>query len=94
MAKHFWEHDKIRANAILPGTMKTPLLSDKEWETFGDTRWTPIEKVVEVVEMLVEGEDWGKTVEISGRKHYFREQAEYCDDDMRRVMEATDVEQV
>jgi len=94
VAKHFWEHDKIRANAILPGTMKTPLLSDKEWETFGDTRWTPIEKVVEVVEMLVEGEDWGKTVEISGRKHYFREQAEYCDDDMRRVMEATDVEQV
>lgn len=96
VAKHFWTHDKIRANAILPGTMKTGLLNDKEWETFGDTSWTPIEKVVEVVEMLLDEKEahWGKTVEISGVNHYFREQAEYCDEDMRRVMEATDVENV
>jgi NAD(P)-dependent dehydrogenase (short-subunit alcohol dehydrogenase family) len=94
VAKHFWTHDKIRANAILPRTMRTALLSEKEWETFGDTSWTPVEKVVEVVKMLLEGEEWGKTVEISGGKHYWREHADYCDEDMRRVMEATDVEQV
>lgn len=96
IAKHFYLHDKIRANAILPGTMRTSLLTEKEWGSFGDTNWTPIEKVVEVVEMLLDEREnyWGKTVEISGMNHYFREQAEYCDDDMRRVMEATDIEQV
>lgn len=96
VAKHFYTHDNIRANAILPGTMKTALLSDKEWETFGDTSWTPIEKVVEVVELLLDEKEahWGKTVEISGTRHYFREQAEYCDSEMKVVMEATDVEMV
>ncbi|KAF4624756.1 hypothetical protein G7Y89_g13410 [Cudoniella acicularis] len=76
VAKHFYTHDKIRANAILPGTMKTALLTEKEWETFGETEWTPIEKVVEVVEMLLDETQnhWGKTVEISGKRHYFREQ--------------------
>jgi NAD(P)-dependent dehydrogenase (short-subunit alcohol dehydrogenase family) len=92
IAKHFYVRDKIRANAILPGTMKTPLLTEKEWERFGDVEFTPISKVVEVVELLVDDETlWGKTVEISGTRHYFREQAEYCDEDMKRVMEATDV---
>jgi hypothetical protein len=72
--------------------MKTPLLTEKEWERFGDVEFTPISKVVEVVELLVDDETlWGKTVEISGTRHYFREQAEYCDEDMKRVMEATDV---
>jgi NAD(P)-dependent dehydrogenase (short-subunit alcohol dehydrogenase family) len=96
VAKHFYLHDKIRANAILPGTMRTSLLTEKEWGAFGDTNWTPIEKVVEVVEMLLDEKKnyWGKTVEISGTNHYFREQAEYCDEDMKRVMEATDIEQV
>ena len=37
---------------------------------------------------------WGKTAEISGTNHYFREQAEYCDEDMKKVVEATDIEQV
>ncbi|KAG9246354.1 hypothetical protein BJ878DRAFT_293707 [Calycina marina] len=96
VAKHFYLHDKIRANAILPGTMKTALLSEKEWQTFGETEWTPIEKVVEVVEMLIDEKDnhWGKTVEISGGDHFFREQAEYCNASMRKVMEATDIEQI
>ncbi|KAH6672051.1 3-beta-hydroxysteroid dehydrogenase [Halenospora varia] len=96
VAKHFFLHDKIRANAILPGTMKTGLLSEKEWENFGETEWTPIEKAVEVVEMLLDEEKmyWGKSVEISGTRHYFREQAEYCDPQMKAVMEATDIETV
>jgi NAD(P)-dependent dehydrogenase (short-subunit alcohol dehydrogenase family) len=96
VAKHFWVHDKIRANAILPGTMRTNLLNEKEWSTFGDTTWTPVSKAVEVVEMLLDEKEayWGKAVEISGTNHYFRVQAEYCDEDMRKVIEATDIESV
>ena len=96
VAKHFWTHDRIRANAILPGTMKTNLLSEEEWGTFGETAWTPVAKVVEVVEMLLDEEKelWGRTVEISGTNHYFREQAEFCDEDMRKVIEATDIDSV
>lgn len=96
VAKHFYHHDKIRANAILPGSVRTSLLTEKEWGSFGDTNWTPIEKVVEVVELLLDEKEnhWGKTVEISGLNHYFREQADYCDEDMKKVIEATDIEQV
>jgi len=96
IAKHFWTHDKIRVNAILPGTMRTPLLTEKEWETFGYSSFTPVEKVVEVVEMLLDEEanHWGKTVEISSSNHYFRECADYCDEEMRIVMEATEIEAV
>lgn len=35
---------------------------------------------------------FGRAVEISGDRVYFREQPEFCDLDMRRVMQATDVE--
>jgi len=96
VAKHLWMNDKIRANVICPGTMKTGLLNEKEWEMFGDTQFTPIEKVVAVVEILLDEEEahWGKTVEISGMKHYFREQAEYCDEEMRKVIEVADADMV
>jgi hypothetical protein len=44
--------------------------------------------------LLDEEEHWGKTVEIAGKEHYFRVQAEYSNEGMRRVMEATDIESV
>lgn len=37
------------------------------------------------------GELWGKAVEVCGEKHYYREQVEFCDESMRRVMGATNV---
>jgi NAD(P)-dependent dehydrogenase (short-subunit alcohol dehydrogenase family) len=94
VAKHFFLHDKIRASAIMPGTMKTTLLSEEEWKTFEKTEWTPINKVVEVVEMLLDEKEalWGKTVEIQGKEHFFREQPEFPNDSVRRVMALTDIE--
>jgi hypothetical protein len=35
---------------------------------------------------------WGRAVEVNGRNHYFRGMLEYCDDQMRQVMEATNVD--
>ena len=32
---------------------------------------------------------WGLTVEVNGNKHYFRDQATYCDENMEAMMKFT-----
>lgn len=103
IARHFLK-DQIRVNAICPGVVKTNLLSSKEWGNFPDEYFTPVKTIVKVVVILVEGVDpekgvgqnvlWGKAVEVSGKNHYYREQPEYCDEAMRAVMKATEVEEL
>jgi NAD(P)-dependent dehydrogenase (short-subunit alcohol dehydrogenase family) len=110
----------IRVNAICPGIVKTNLLSSEEWDNFPEEYFTPVEKIAEVVVMLVDGRDEGgkrvtgegggtgdkgkaagdgsalvgKAVEISGRNHYYREQADFCDEGMRAVMGATEISEL
>ena len=36
----------------------------------------------------------GRAVEISGEKHYFREMPPFCDDAMKAVMGATEIEEL
>lgn len=57
IAKHLWTDDRIRVNAICPGTVKTNLLTTKEWANFPDEYFTPVEKIVETVLILVDGKD-------------------------------------
>jgi NAD(P)-dependent dehydrogenase (short-subunit alcohol dehydrogenase family) len=108
IAKHYFVKDKIRVNCICPGTVRTNLLGAKAWSTFPDSYFTPVEKIVEVVLMLIdggkmqdstgkvvkEGEDWQKAVEVNGTRHYFRDQPPFCDKEMEEVMKATDVEEL
>lgn len=108
IAKHYWVHDKVKVSCIAPGTVRTNLIDQKAWSTFPDSYFTPIEKIVEVVVMLVDGgamkdskavslkdgEDWGQCVEVNGKNHYFRSQPPWCDKEMEAVMKATDVEQL
>jgi NAD(P)-dependent dehydrogenase (short-subunit alcohol dehydrogenase family) len=83
-----WYYHKagIRVNALCPGVVKTNLLSSAEWANFPDEYFTLVDRVADTVVTLVEGKDEGvnvlqiKTVEISGRKHYYREAVEYCDE--------------
>jgi hypothetical protein len=82
--------------------VRTNLLSAEGWKTFPEQYFTPIEKVIEVVLMLLDtskkqaneadGEKpmIGQTVEISGRNHYFRTQYDYCDEPMAAVMGSTE----
>lgn len=102
IAPQFWRAHGIRVNAICPGTVKTNLLNESEWETFPPEYFTPIEKIVEVVLIMIDGRDdsekgknlgemRGRAIEISGKNHYYREAPEYSDEGMRAVMGATDV---
>lgn len=75
-------------------------MSDEDWKVFPEEYFTPIEKVVEVVMMIIDStkketdgeEPWvGKTIEISGKNHYFRTQYDFCDEPMAAVMGSTEL---
>lgn len=108
VAKPFWRNDRIRVHCTCPGTVRTNLLDAQGWANFPEEYFTPVEKIVSTVLMLVDGgkmedskgvtvgadEAYGLAVEINGQNHYFRSQPDWCDDNMRAVMEATDVEEL
>lgn len=83
--------DHIRVNAICPGTVKTGLLTQELWDTYPDEAFTPIEKVVEVVNLFIDDESlFGQTAEICRGNHYFRQIPEFCDKYMEKTMRACD----
>ncbi|ORY06027.1 hypothetical protein BCR34DRAFT_666720 [Clohesyomyces aquaticus] len=102
IAPYFHHSASIRVNAICPGTVRTNLLSNAEWEQFPEEYFTPVEKIAQTVAMLIGGEDkekggdqgvlLGKAVEVSGWKHYYRDAPEFSDEAMRAVMGATNIE--
>ena len=106
IAYGFRQHDGIRTYAICPGGVRTNLMTAAEQAAFPDSMWTPVEKVVRVIEMLVAGgavadsagravpaaDNYGLVVEISNDRHYFRDRPAYCDDLMAQNMYNTSLE--
>ncbi|VUC25475.1 unnamed protein product [Clonostachys rosea] len=98
-----FHQEGIRAYSICPGTVRTNLLLADEWKSFPAEYFTPISKIAETVEMLVNGGDmqdsagkkvtdednYGLAVEVNGKNHYFRDQVPFCDEAMKQVMIAT-----
>ncbi|KAE8146586.1 NAD(P)-binding protein [Aspergillus avenaceus] len=96
--------DGIRVNAICPGIVQTNLVDEQGWSNFPIDRFIPAETVAQVVLSLndgVEMEDatgiqvrapYGRAVEISGSRYYFREAPAFCDQEMQEVMGATVLE--
>ncbi|KAL2014361.1 hypothetical protein VTN00DRAFT_1886 [Thermoascus crustaceus] len=105
IASHF-RLDGIRVNAICPTIVQTNLLHKAGWANFPQYLFIPAESIEKVVLLLIDGQDmvdangkevpaaetYGRAVEMSGANYYFREQPEYCDDEMRQVMTATVLE--
>ena len=106
IAYGFRLHSGIRTYAICPGAFKTNLMTAEEKAPFPESMWTPIEKVVAVIAMLIAGgavedskgrrvpaeDNYGLVVEINDDKHYFRDRPEYCDDLMAQNMYNTSLE--
>lgn len=105
IAGHF-HLDGIRANAICPGIVPTNLVDKEGWANFPQELFTPVEMISQTTLKLVDGVDmidangnkvpahllFGKAVEINRGNFYFRDQVEYCDDAMRKIIEATSVD--
>lgn len=98
-----YHHEGIRTFSTCPGTINTGLLSPEEWKSFALEYFTPMETLVDSVIKLVNGGDiedakgvaktkdqnWGLTVEVNGNHFYFRDIPEFCDDNMKAMMEYT-----
>ena len=94
----------IRINVICPGVVKTNLLKSGGWDGFAQESLTSMNRVVQTVLHLVNGENdlttadqvkvpadclYGLAVEISLDNIYVRAPPRHCDEAMKRVMEAT-----
>ncbi|KAK4555783.1 hypothetical protein LTR86_007003 [Recurvomyces mirabilis] len=95
IASGAWKQDQVRVNAILPGIVRTNILPPEMFAMFPEQMLTPVEKVVEVVLLLLDGDGderagrelrFGQAIEICGSNHYLRNQQEYCDPVMAAIM--------
>ena len=71
-AELMFRKDNIRVNATCPGAVPTGLVSSG-WDAFSQDLMTPLEKVVDVINMVIDDENmYGQAIEIIVDKHYFR----------------------
>jgi len=80
ISARLYADDGIRVNALLPGTVRTNMMPNEQWDKFPDSLFTPVETCVDVVLDLVDGAAVGKAMETSGKNVYAREQIEFCDE--------------
>lgn len=97
----------IRVNIICPGIVETNLTGDGGWAGFPPGLFTPVDMISKTVLHLVDNREdlvdaygmtyskdkmYGLAVEINQESVYVRGIPDFCDEEMRMVMEATDPE--
>ncbi|KAL4889604.1 hypothetical protein BDV59DRAFT_205121 [Aspergillus ambiguus] len=81
----------IRVNCICPASVGTGLLKPEEWDEVGRHEFTPVERVVEAVEGILEDKSInGGAVEIVRDRRFFRPAPEHWDPAMKRVIDRTE----
>lgn len=99
----YYKTEGIRVNALCPGAVKTPIVSDKAWSAMPEDVFTPLELISGTVLKLAEGEElvdangtragpdelFGKAVVASGKNLYIQSDTPYCDDVLARTIEST-----
>lgn len=77
----------IRVNCTLPGAIRTGLHPDETWSQLGHGDFTPIEQVVDTVLGLVKDpKATGKAMEISAGEVFDRQQPDFSNETMARIM--------
>lgn len=98
-----YKTEGIRVNALCPGAVRTPIVSDKAWEAMPEDVFTPLELIAETVLKLAGGNElvdangtragpdelFGKAVVASGKNIYIQPDTPYCDDVLARTIEST-----
>lgn len=98
-----YKTEGIRVNALCPGAVRTPIVSDKAWEAMPEDVFTPLELISETVLKLADGNElvdangtragpdqlFGKAVVASGKNIYIQPETPYCDDVLARTIEST-----
>ena len=104
IAKLF-KREGIRVNCVLPAPVRTNLISQKEWDSFDQSLFTPATDIVRVIMQFVDGVDmtdskgvhfpadevFGRVAEVVRGNFYFRTQQEWCDENMRVAMQGNDL---
>ncbi|KAL1853905.1 hypothetical protein Daus18300_011647 [Diaporthe australafricana] len=99
----YYKHEGIRVNALCPGAVRTPIVSDQAWKAMPEDVFTPMELISEIVLKLAGGEElvdangeraasdelYGKAVVANGKNIYIQHDTPYCDDRMARIVENT-----
>ncbi|KIH93736.1 3-beta-hydroxysteroid dehydrogenase [Sporothrix brasiliensis 5110] len=94
-----WRRDAVRVNAVLPGTVKTNLLTAELWQQFPEEYFTPVAQIAKAVLVFLDNKDparpdldviKGQAIECSGQNMHYRDPYPFCDPGMERVMAATD----
>lgn len=82
--------ENIHISCICPGTVATGLMSKESFARMDQETFTPLEKIVEVVNILLErgAETSGAAVEVVGQRHYLRWRPAFCDDQMEQCWKA------
>ena len=97
--RYMWRRDGVRVNAVLPGTVKTNLLTQELWQQFPDDIFTPVAQIVKANLIFLDNKDAarpdldvirGQAIECSGLNLHYRDAYAFCDEGMARVMAATD----
>ena len=77
----------IRVNCTLPGAIRTNLHPDNTWSQLKRADFTPIEEVVTAIMGLLKDPDvTGRALEISAGLVLNREQPDFSNDTMARIM--------
>ncbi|KAF9887185.1 hypothetical protein FE257_010439 [Aspergillus nanangensis] len=75
--------EKIRVNSIHPSVIHTGLMSNKGWSSFPEDLFTPMSKLVAVVNMLIKDEGmFAQSIEVIMDQHFFRKGNEYSNADV------------
>lgn len=82
--------DDIHVSCICPGSVATGLMTKQQFSALDQDTFTPLSKIVSVVDVLLkrEEETRGAAVEVIKDRHYLRWRPNFCDEYMEKCWDS------